>query len=75
MVQHAVQPVVSATSCEPVVLAAGSDSTPDDKNRFSGFSEALETFYPMTRAEKVRVTSKPKLSEAERIHKITRKRQ
>ena len=69
MVQHAGQPVVSATSCEPVVLAAGSGSTPDDKNRFSGFSEALETFYPMTKAEKVRVTSKPKLSEAERIHK------
>ena len=31
------EPVVSATSCEPVVLAAGSESTPEDKNRFSGF--------------------------------------
>ena len=68
-VEHAGQPVISAASCEPVAIAAGSKSTPDDKNRFSGFSEALEMFYPTTRAEKVRITSKPKLSEEERIHK------
>ena len=40
-----------------------------DNNRFSGFSEALEAFYPMTKAEKARVASKPRLSEEERIHK------
>ena len=68
-VQQSVQPVVSATSCEPVVLDAGSESTPGDKNRFASFSEALETFYPMTKAQKVRVAAKPKFSEAERIHK------
>jgi predicted ribosome quality control (RQC) complex YloA/Tae2 family protein len=68
-VQQSGQPVVSATSCEPVVLAAGSESTQDDKNRFASFSEALEMFYPMTKAEKVRVASKPKLSQEERIHK------
>jgi predicted ribosome quality control (RQC) complex YloA/Tae2 family protein len=68
-VQNAGHPVISATSCEPVVIAGESKSIPDDKNRFSGFSEALETFYPMTRAEKVRITSKPKLSEEERIHR------
>jgi predicted ribosome quality control (RQC) complex YloA/Tae2 family protein len=68
-VEYTGHPVLSPTSCEPVVLAAVSESTPEDKNRFSGFSEALETFYPITRAEKVRVASKPKLSEEERIHK------
>ncbi|MFA6363568.1 ribosome rescue protein RqcH [Methanoregula sp.] len=68
LVQHA-EPVVSATSCEPVVLARGTDSIPGDKNQFAGFSEALEAFYPMTKAEKVRVASKPKFSQEERIHK------
>ena len=68
-VQHHVQPVLSATSCEPVVLAAESDNIPADNHRVSGFSEALEAFYPMTKAEKVKVASKPKLSEEERIHK------
>jgi predicted ribosome quality control (RQC) complex YloA/Tae2 family protein len=68
-VQHTGQPVISVTSCEPVVLDEGSENTSNDKNRFSGFSEALEAFYPMTKAEKVRITSKPKLSEEERIHK------
>ena len=51
------------------MIAGESKSIPDDKNRFSGFSEALESFYPVTRAEKVRITSKPKLSEEERIHR------
>ncbi|WP_292424080.1 ribosome rescue protein RqcH [Methanoregula sp.] len=69
LVQHTGRPVVSATSCEPVVLATGAESIPDDKNQFAGFSEALEAFYPMTKAEKVRVASKPKLSQEERIHK------
>jgi predicted ribosome quality control (RQC) complex YloA/Tae2 family protein len=69
LVQQSGHPVVSATSCEPVVLAADSNSTPDDKNPFANFSEALETFYPMTKAQKVRIAAKPKLSEAERIHK------
>ena len=68
-VQHHVHPIISAVSCEPVVLAVGSESYLADNNRFSGFSEALEAFYPMTKAEKARVASKPRLSEEERIHK------
>ncbi len=68
-VQHQVHPVLSATSCEPVLLAPESECLPGEEARFSGFSEALEAFYPMTKAEKVRVAAKPKLSEGERIHK------
>jgi predicted ribosome quality control (RQC) complex YloA/Tae2 family protein len=67
LVQHHVHPVLSPTSCEPVVLAEKSASPAE--NRFSGFSEALESFYPMTKAEKVKVAAKPKLSEEDRIRK------
>ena len=57
-------------SCEPVVLAGESEKLPGrQKTGFLGFSEALEAFYPMTKAEKAQVTSKPKLSEEERIHR------
>ena len=65
-VAHHVRPVMSKTSCEPVVLA---ETAPEDENRFSSFSAALEAFYPMTKAEKVKVAAKPKLSEEERIRK------
>ncbi|HVP96151.1 ribosome rescue protein RqcH [Methanoregula sp.] len=66
MVEHYVHPVISKASCEPVVLA---ESPPDNGSRFINFSDALEAFYPMTRAEKVKVAAKPKLSEEERIRK------
>ena len=65
-VEHDVHPVVSKTSCEPVILT---ESPSDNGGEFTGFSEALEAFYPMTRAEKVKVAAKPKLSEEERIRK------
>ena len=65
-VEHQVHPVISKTSCEPVVLT---ETVPPEENRFNGFSAALEVFYPMTRAEKVKVAAKPKLSEEERIRK------
>ena len=65
-VEHQVHPVVSKTSCEPVVLT---ETVPPEETRFNGFSAALEVFYPMTRAEKVKVAAKPKLSEEERIRK------
>ena len=68
-VEHTIQPVVSASSCEPIVLVPSSQGRQEDTSRFIGFSEALEAFYPMTKAEKVRVASKPTLSQEERIHK------
>ena len=66
-VRHEVRPVISATSCEPVALC--DDETCDTVRKFSGFSEALEAFYPVTKTEKIRVGTKPKLSEEERIRK------
>ena len=68
-VKHHVHPILSATSCEPVILNPESASLSNETNRFSGFSEALEAFYPMTKAEKVRVASKPKFSDEEKIRK------
>jgi predicted ribosome quality control (RQC) complex YloA/Tae2 family protein len=68
-VRHHVNPSVSATSCEPVILATEPGNPSNETSRFSGFSEALEAFYPMTKAEKVRVALKPKFSEEEKIHK------
>jgi predicted ribosome quality control (RQC) complex YloA/Tae2 family protein len=65
-VEHHVHPVISKSSCEPVVLA---ENAPQDENPFAGFSDALEVFYPMTKAEKVKVAARPKLSEGERIRK------
>jgi len=68
-VQKSVRPVVSAKSCEPVALTdkAGPEGSTDKP--CTGYSAALETFYPMTKAEKVKVAARPKLSEEERIHK------
>ncbi|MFZ0005633.1 MAG: ribosome rescue protein RqcH [Methanoregula sp.] len=68
-VQHHVHPILSGTSCEPVILTPEPGSPSNETNRFSGFSEALEAFYPMTKAEKVRVASKPKFSDVEKIRK------
>ncbi|HNX17350.1 MAG TPA: ribosome rescue protein RqcH [Methanoregula sp.] len=69
LVEHECKPVISATNCDPIILENSARNTAEDASRFACFSEALETFYPMTKAEKIRVTSKPKLSEEERIHK------
>jgi predicted ribosome quality control (RQC) complex YloA/Tae2 family protein len=62
-VSHARNPVVSAKSCEPVLLSGDSGiSSP-----FAQFSDALEAFFPMTKA--VQKTAKPKISGAEKIRK------
>lgn len=68
-VQHAGCPVVSAASCEPVVLSEKTGGMMEPGVQFPGFSDALDAFYPMTKAQKVKIAAKPKLSEAERIHK------
>ena len=68
-VQQSVHPVVSAKSCEPVALTDGVGAEGSTDKTYAGYSAALETFYPMTKAEKVKVAAKPKLSEEERIHK------
>lgn len=56
-------PVVSKKSCEPVALAEN-----PEKSRFGSFSEALETFFPATKAA-VKKASAPKISGAEKIRK------
>jgi len=68
-VHQSVCPVVSAKSCEPVALTEGAGAESSTGKPYAGYSAALETFYPMTKAEKVKVAAKPKLSEEERIHK------
>ncbi|MFA5222611.1 MAG: ribosome rescue protein RqcH [Methanoregula sp.] len=62
-VLHAQNPVVSAKSCEPVAL---SDTA--EKSGFGSFSKALETFFPITKAEKKKAAV-PKISGAEKIRK------
>ena len=62
-VTHARNPVVSAKSCEPVLLSGGEESAP----RFLLFSDALETFFPMTKA--AIKTAKPKIPAADKIRK------
>ncbi len=61
-VLHAQNPVVSAKSCEPVAL---SDTA--EKSGLSSFSKALETFFPITKAEKKKAV--PKISGADKIRK------
>jgi predicted ribosome quality control (RQC) complex YloA/Tae2 family protein len=63
-VLHARSPVLSAKHCEPVDLRGGSVT-----RKFENFSEALEAFYPLTKAERKTADSKPKLSKEERILK------
>jgi predicted ribosome quality control (RQC) complex YloA/Tae2 family protein len=61
-VLHAQNPVVSAKSCEPIAL---SDTA--EKSGLSSFSKALETFFPITKAEKKKAA--PKISGPEKIRK------
>ena len=68
-VQQSVNPVVSQKSCEPIALAESTGQEECDGKTYPGYSQALEAFYPMTKAEKVKAAAKPKLSEEERIRK------
>jgi Predicted RNA-binding protein homologous to eukaryotic snRNP len=68
-VQQSARPVVSAKSCEPVALTDEQEDAGEPGKPYPGYSAALEAFYPMTKAEKVKVAARPKLSEEERIHK------
>jgi predicted ribosome quality control (RQC) complex YloA/Tae2 family protein len=61
---NARRPVVTKTHCEPVDLSGESDA-----QHFPTFSEALESFYPLTVAERKTAEGKPKLSREERILK------
>ncbi len=60
-VGHARSPVIAAKHCEPVDLWDGNGTT-----AFSTFSEALETFFPMTKAEK-KTAARPKIPKEDRI--------
>jgi predicted ribosome quality control (RQC) complex YloA/Tae2 family protein len=57
-------PVVTKKHCEPVDLFLEPDA-----QHFPTFSEALETFFPLTKAERKTADAKPKLSKEERILK------
>ena len=63
-VMHAQKPLVTQKHCEPVDLLGepGGESFPT-------FSQALESFYPLTKAERKTADAKPKLSKEERILK------
>ncbi len=63
-VMHAPDPVISKKHCEPVNIWGGQDS-----QHFRTFSEALEAFYPLTKAEKKTAEAQPKLNREERILK------
>jgi len=54
-------PVVSKKHCEPVNLTGEPDLKP-----YPTFSEALEAFYPLTKAEK-KTSSRPKIAKEDRI--------
>ena len=62
-VAHARNPVVSARSCEPVRLSGEEGIS----SQFAQFSDALEAFFPMTKAAVK--TAKPKISGTEKIRK------
>ncbi|MDD1684916.1 MAG: NFACT family protein [Methanoregula sp.] len=63
-VMHARDPVVTKKHCEPVDLLEEPGA-----EHFPTFSEALEAFFPLTRAEKKTAEARPKLSKEERILK------
>ena len=63
-VLHDRKPVVTKKHCEPVDLLGEPDA-----QRFPTFSEALEAFFPLTKAERKTVEARPKLSKEERILK------
>jgi predicted ribosome quality control (RQC) complex YloA/Tae2 family protein len=63
-VVHTPEPVIYGNHCEPISLWDG-----DDVRHFETFSEALETFYPLTKSERKTAEGKSKLSREERIAK------
>jgi predicted ribosome quality control (RQC) complex YloA/Tae2 family protein len=63
-VVHAQTPVVTKKHCEPVELTG--DPEPQ---HFRTFSEALEAFFPLTKAERKTAEARPRLSKEERILK------
>ena len=63
-VVHAPKPVISGRHCEPVDLWDG-----NDVHSYQSFSEALEAFYPLTKAERKTAEAKSKLTKEERILK------
>jgi predicted ribosome quality control (RQC) complex YloA/Tae2 family protein len=63
-VMHARTPVVTQKHCEPVDLLGEPEA-----QHFPTFSEALESFYPLTKAERKTADARPKLSREERILK------
>ncbi|MGA2913071.1 MAG: ribosome rescue protein RqcH [Methanoregula sp.] len=63
-VAHAPEPVISKKHCEPINLWDGQDT-----QHFKTFSEALEAYYPMTKAERKTSDAQPKLNKEERILK------
>jgi predicted ribosome quality control (RQC) complex YloA/Tae2 family protein len=63
-VMHARTPVVTKKHCEPVDLHGGPEA-----QHFPTFSEALEAFFPLTKAERKTAEARPKLSREERIVK------
>jgi predicted ribosome quality control (RQC) complex YloA/Tae2 family protein len=66
-VEHARTPVVTKKHCEPVDLRQEADARP-----FPTFSGALESFFPLTKAERKTAEARPKLSREERILKYQR---
>ncbi len=57
-------PVISDKHCEPVNIWGSQDT-----RHFGTFSEALEAFYPLTKAERKTAETQPKLNREERILK------
>ncbi len=57
-------PVVTKKHCEPVDLQGEAGA-----EHFATFSEALEAFFPLTKAERKTADARPKLSKEERILK------
>ena len=61
---HSPKPVIYGKHCEPIALQEGNDI-----RYFQTFSEALEAFYPLTKAERKTAEGKSKLTKEERILK------
>ncbi|MDD1691942.1 MAG: NFACT family protein [Methanoregula sp.] len=63
-VVYSPEPVISGNHCEPLDLYHNQDT-----RHFQTFSEALEAFYPLTKAERKTTDARPKLNKEERILK------
>jgi predicted ribosome quality control (RQC) complex YloA/Tae2 family protein len=66
-VVHATEPVIAKKHCEPIDLWGDTDTL-----HFGTFSEALEAYYPLTKAERKTAEARPKLNREERILKYQR---